>query len=155
AAIQAPTRLGMSPGETIIVEDAIKAVVTKSANDVAVVIAEAVGGNEHDFAERMTHKARTLGMSRTSYRNASGLPDNEQVTTARDQAQLGRAIQQRFPRYYRYFGTQYFTYHELPMRNQNRLLGRIDGIDGIKSGYTQTSGFNLVASVRRNNRHIV
>jgi D-alanyl-D-alanine carboxypeptidase len=154
AAAQAPTRLGLKPDETIMVEDAIKALVTKSANDIAVVIAEAIAGSERDFAELMTRKAQALGMSRTIYRNASGLPDDEQVTTARDQALLGRAIQERFPRYYHYFGTQYFSYHGLPMRNHNQLLGRVDGVDGIKTGYTQVSGFNLVASVRRNDRHI-
>src|SRR5262245_63181384 len=143
AAAQAPSRLGLRPGETIIVEDSIKALVTKSANDVAVVVAEAIAGSEGDFAELMTRKAQSLGMGRTIYRNASGLPDDGQVTTARDQAILGRAIQQRFPRYYRYFGTRYFTYHGLPMHSRSQLLGSIDGIDGIKTGYTQASGFNL------------
>src|SRR6202043_2611632 len=103
----------------------------------------------------MTSKARALGMSRTIYRNASGLPNDEQVTTARDQATLGRAIQERFPRYYRYFATPSYTYHGQTMRNHNHLLGHVEGLDGIKTGYTQASGFNLVASVHRNNRHIV
>ena len=128
---------------------------TKSANDAAVVVAEAIGGNESDFAEMMTKKAHALGMSRTVYRNASGLPNDEQVTTARDQALLGRAIQERFPRQYRYFSTSSFTYHGETMGNHNHLLGRVDGVDGIKTGYTQASGFNLVTSVHRNNRHIV
>src|SRR5258708_17846430 len=103
----------------------------------------------------MTRKARSLGMSRTVYRNASGLPDEEQVTTARDQALLGRTIQDHFPRYYRYFSTPSFAYHGESMRNHNRLLGRVEGVDGIKTGYTQASGFNLVSSVRRGTRHIV
>jgi len=155
AASQAPTKLGLHSGATIEVEDAIKALVTQSANDAAVVIAEAIGGGEHDFAEMMTRKAHALGMSRTVYRNASGLPDDEQVTSARDQALLGRAIQERFPRHYRYFATPSFTYHGVSMRNHNHLLGNVEGLDGIKTGYTQASGFNLVTSVRRDGRHIV
>ncbi len=155
ASVQAPTKLGLKPGQTIAVEDAIKGLVTKSANDAAVVVGEAIGGSETDFADLMTKKAHALGMSRTVYRNASGLPNDEQVTTARDQALLGRAIQERFPRQYRYFSTSTFTYHGESMRNHNQLLGRVEGVDGIKTGYTQASGFNLVTSVHRNNRHIV
>jgi D-alanyl-D-alanine carboxypeptidase len=155
ASVQAPTKLGLKPGQTIAVEDAIRGLVTKSANDAAVVVAETIGGDESDFAEMMTKKAHALGMSRTVYRNASGLPNDEQVTTARDQALLGRAIQERFPREYRYFSTPSFTYHGEAMRNHNSLLGQVEGLDGIKTGYTQASGFNLVTSVRRNNRHIV
>jgi len=155
AAEQAPTKLELKPDQTIEVEDAIRGLVTKSANDAAVVIAEAIGGDEHEFAEMMTRKAHALGMSRTVYRNASGLPNDEQITTARDQALLGRVIQQRFPRYYGYFATPSFTYHGMSMLNHNKLLGRVEGVDGIKTGYTQASGFNLVASVRRSNRHIV
>jgi len=155
AASQAPTKLGLKPGQTLAVEDAIRGLVTKSANDAAVVVAEAIAGDEDEFAKLMTRKARALGMSRTIYRNASGLPDDEQVTTARDQAQLGRAIQDRFPRYYRYFSLSSFTYRGESMRNHNHLLGQVEGVDGIKTGYTYASGFNLVTSVRRNNRHIV
>jgi D-alanyl-D-alanine carboxypeptidase len=103
----------------------------------------------------MTRKARALGMTRTVYRNASGLPDDEQVTTARDQSTLGRAIQDRFPRYYRYFSTTVFNYHGHSIRNHNRLLGSVEGVDGIKTGYTRASGFNLVTSMRRGNRHLV
>ena len=128
---------------------------TRSANDAAVVIAEAIGGDEDDFAKMMTRKARALGMSRTVYRNASGLPDDEQVTTARDQSTLGRAIQDRFPRYYRYFSTAAFNYHGHSIRNHNHLLGSVEGVDGIKTGYTRASGFNLVTSMRRGNRHLV
>jgi D-alanyl-D-alanine carboxypeptidase len=155
ASEQAPTKLGLKPGQTIKVEDAIKGLVTRSANDAAVVIAEAIAGDEDDFAKLMTRKARALGMSRTTYRNASGLPDDEQVTTARDQSTLGRAIQDRFPRYYRYFSTQAFNYHGQSIRNHNHLLGEVEGVDGIKTGYTRASGFNLVTSMRRGNRHLV
>ncbi|WP_454627458.1 serine hydrolase [Bradyrhizobium cenepequi] len=155
ASEQAPTKLGLRPGQTIKVEDAIKGLVTRSANDAAVVIAEAIGGEEDDFARMMTRKARSLGMSKTVYRNASGLPNDEQVTTARDQATLGRAIQDRFPRYYRYFSTTVFTYRGQSIRNHNHLLGSVEGIDGIKTGYTRASGFNLVSSIHRGNRHLV
>jgi D-alanyl-D-alanine carboxypeptidase len=155
ASEQAPTKLGLRPGQTIRVEDAIKGLVTRSANDAAVVIAEAIAGDERDFASLMTRKARALGMVRTVYRNASGLPDDEQVTTARDQSTLGRAIQDRFPRYYRYFSTTAFNYHGHSIRNHNRLLGNVEGVDGIKTGYTRASGFNLVTSMRRGNRHLV
>jgi D-alanyl-D-alanine carboxypeptidase len=155
AASQAPTKLGLKPGSTIAVEDAIKAVVTKSANDAAVVIAEAIAGDEDAFAEQMTRKAHSLGMTRTVYRNASGLPDADQVTTAREQALLGRAIRERFPRFYKYFATSAFVYRGHAMRNHNKLLGSVEGVDGIKTGYTRASGFNLVTSVRRGNRHIV
>jgi D-alanyl-D-alanine carboxypeptidase len=155
ASVQAPTKLGLRPGQNLEVEDAIRGLVTKSANDAAVVVAEAIAGNEDDFAALMTSKARALGMNRTTYRNASGLPNDEQVTTARDQALLGRAIQERFPRYYRYFSTPSFTYRGESMRNHNRLLGRVEGVDGIKTGYTRASGFNLVTSVKRDNRYIV
>ena len=143
ASMQAPSKLGLMPGQTIAVEDAIRALVTKSANDAAVVVAETIGGDEDSFARMMTRKARALGMSRTNYANASGLPDEEQVTTARDQVTLGRAIQDRFPRYYRYFATSSFVYRGHAMRNHNKLLGRVEGVDGIKTGYTNASGFNL------------
>jgi D-alanyl-D-alanine carboxypeptidase len=155
ASEQAPTKLGLRPGQTICVEDAIKGLVTRSANDAAVVIAEAIAGDEDDFAKLMTRKARALGMSRTVYRNASGLPDDDQVTTARDQSTLGRAIQDRFPRYYRYFSTTAFNYHGHSISNHNHLLGTVEGVDGIKTGYTRASGFNLVTSMRRGNRHLV
>src|SRR3954449_4358822 len=155
ASEQAPTKLGLRPGQTIRVEDAIKGLVTRSANDAAVVIAEAIAGDEDDFAKLMTRKARALGMTRTVYRNASGLPDDEQVTTARDQSTLGRAIQDRFPRYYRYFATNVFVYRGHAIRNHNKLLGSVEGVDGIKTGYTRASGFNLVTSMRRGNRHLV
>src|SRR3954454_4050052 len=155
ASEQAPTKLGLRPGQSIKVEDAIKGLVTRSANDAAVVIAEAIAGDEDDFAKLMTRKARALGMTKTVYRNANGLPNDEQVTTARDQATLGRAIQDRFPRYYRYFATTVFNYRGHSIRNHNRLLGNVEGVDGIKTGYTRASGFNLVTSMRRGNRHLV
>lgn len=155
AAAQAPSKLGLQPGETISVENAIKAVVTKSANDIACAIAENIGGDERTFAQMMTRKAHALGMRDTHYANASGLPDPAQITTAYDLAVLGRAIQDRFPRYYRYFSTHSFAYNGALHRNHNHLLGRVEGMDGIKTGYTRASGFNLLTSVRRGHHHIV
>lgn len=155
AASMAPSKLGLHPGSTIAVEDAIKSIVTKSANDIAVAVAEAVGGSEDRFAELMTAKAHALGMAHTHYANASGLPDPEQLTTARDLTILGRAIQERFPRYYGYFSTHVFNYRGASMVNHNHLLGRVEGMDGIKTGYTRASGFNLLTSVRRGNKRIV
>ena len=155
AASMAPSKLGLRPGSTIEVEDAIKAIVTKSANDIASAIGEAVGGTEDRFAEMMTAKAHALGMSRTHYENASGLPDPDQVTTARDLSILGRAIQERFPRYYTYFATPHFAFRGQVMRNHNHLLGRVEGVDGIKTGYTRASGFNLLTSAKAGNRRIV
>jgi D-alanyl-D-alanine carboxypeptidase len=155
AASQAPTKLGLDPGDTLKVEDAIKGLVTKSANDAAVVIAEALGGSEAEFARMMTRKARAIGMRNTTYDNASGLPDDAQVTSARDQALLGIVIQERFPKFYHYFSLERFVYHGHAMRNHNHLLGKVDGVDGIKTGYTRASGFNLITSVRRGARHIV
>jgi D-alanyl-D-alanine carboxypeptidase len=155
AAIQNPTKLGLKANQTIKAEDAIKGLVTKSANDAAVVVAEAIGGSEEEFAGLMTLKARALGMTSTTYVNASGLPAIEQITTARDQAVLGRAIQHRFPGYYQYFATPSFHYKGVEMRNHNALLRQVKGVDGIKTGYTEASGYNLVSSVRRDEKHIV
>ncbi|MCC6775272.1 MAG: SPOR domain-containing protein [Hyphomicrobiales bacterium] len=155
AAGQSPTKLGLKPGSSIQVEDAIKGIITRSANDAAVVVAEAIGGSEPAFAKLMTRKAQALGMSHTLYKNASGLPDDEQVTTARDQSTLGRAIQERFPRYYKYFSTRSFTFRGQAIGNHNHLLGRVEGVDGIKTGYIRASGFNLVTSVHRGNRYLV
>jgi D-alanyl-D-alanine carboxypeptidase len=155
ASEQAPTKLGLRPGQTIAVEDAIKGLVTKSANDAAAVVAEAIAGSEEEFAERMTRKARALGMSGTTYVNASGLPAEAQITTARDQVLLGRAIQTRFAQYYGYFATPRFQYRGASMNNHNTLLATVEGVDGIKTGYTEASGYNLVTSVHRNNRHLV
>jgi len=155
AALRPPTKLGLKAGQTLAVEDAIKGLVTKSANDAAVVVSEAIGGSEEEFAKLMTAKAHALGMIGTTYVNASGLPAEEQITTARDQAILGHAIQHRFPDYYRYFATPSFRYRNIEMRNHNALLGNVKGVDGIKTGYTEASGYNLVTSTRRDERHII
>ncbi|MGV6874916.1 D-alanyl-D-alanine carboxypeptidase [Pseudochelatococcus sp. B33] len=156
AASQPPSKLGVRAGSTISVEDAIKALVTRSANDVAVVIAENIAGTEEEFARMMTNKARALGMSKTTFRNPHGLPANPpNITTARDLALLGRAIQDRFPRYYAYFSTRSFTYAGQNIPNHNRLLGRVEGVDGIKTGYTRASGFNLLTSMRADGRHVI
>lgn len=155
AALQPPTKLGFKANQTITVEDAIKGMCTRSANDAAMVVGEAIGGTEEEFAKLMTEKARALGMANTTYVNASGLPAEEQITTARDQAILGRAIQDRFPNYYRYFSTTNFRYRGVDIHNHNSLLGNVKGVDGIKTGYTEASGYNLVTSVRRDERYIV
>ena len=155
ASRQRPVKLGLKPNQTIKVEDAIKGLVTKSANDAAAVVAEAIGGTEEEFAKLMTLKARMLGMTNTTYINASGLPADDQITTARDQAILGRTIQHRFPFYYRYFSTPAFQYRGAEIRNHNNLLGNVKGVDGIKTGYTDASGYNLTSSVRRDEKHIV
>lgn len=155
AAHQPPTKLHVRTGKTIAVEDAIQALITRSANDVAVVIAEAISGSEAEFAKLMTQKAHALGMTGTTYVNASGLPADEQITTARDQALLGRVIQERFPDYYRYFSVVWFRYRGRNIHNHNALLGQVEGVDGIKTGYTEASGYNLTASVKRDGKHIV
>lgn len=154
AAAAVPTKLGLKAGSKISVEDAIKSLVTLSANDIARVIAEHISGTESKFAERMTATAKALGMHRTTYRNASGLPDSKQVTTVRDQSILAVAIYQHFPKYYEYFQTRSFTYGKRTYGNHNRLLGE-RGVDGIKTGYTRASGFNLMTAARPENRHIV
>jgi D-alanyl-D-alanine carboxypeptidase len=152
---QAPSKLGLNAGDTISVEDAIKAVVTKSANDIAVAIAEQIGGTESNFAELMTKKAKALGMVRTVYANASGLPNPRQLTTARDLVTLGKSLQQRFPKYYAYFSLRSFDYEGDTIANHNKLLGRVDGVDGIKTGYTQASGFNLLTSVHQDDHALL
>ncbi len=155
AAGQAPSKLGFKPGDSISVRDAILAIVTRSANDVAVAIGEYLGGSESAFAQRMTAKAHALGMSNTTFRNASGLPNPGQVTTARDMATLGRALQEHHPAYFSYFATPSFVWRGQRIGNHDRLLGRVDGVNGIKTGYTRASGFNLVSSVTRGKRQIV
>ena len=155
AASMQPSKLGLKPGSTIKVRHAIKALVTKSANDAASTVAENLGGSEANFARRMTQTARALGMSRTTFANASGLPNRRQRTTARDMATLGLRVQRDFPQYYSYFRTRTFTYKGRRYGNHNRLLGRLKGVDGIKTGYTRASGFNLTSSVRRKGRHVV
>lgn len=151
----APSKLDLEPGSTIALDDAIKALVTKSANDVAVAIAEHIGGTESNFARLMTAKAHELGMKNTTFRNASGLPNDEQVTTARDMATLALRLMDNFPRHYRVFSTRSFSYNGKTYRNHNRLLFSYQGTDGIKTGYTRASGFNLVSSVHRKGRHVV
>jgi len=155
ASRQAPTKLGLKPGSTISVKDAMLSLITRSANDAAVVVAENLAGSEPAFAKRMTQTARSIGMSRTTFRNASGLPNPNQWTTARDMATLGRALQARYPKYYPYFATKSFVYNGRTIGGHNKLLGRVAGVDGIKTGYTRASGFNLVSSVKRDNRYIV
>ncbi len=150
-----PSKLGLKPGNTITVKDAILALVTKSANDVAATVAENIAGSEAKFAERMTRTARQIGMKRTTFRNPHGLPNDEQRTTARDMATLGIAIQERFPQYYGYFKTRVYKYKGRAYGNHNKLLGRVEGVDGIKTGYIRASGFNLVTSVKRDDRQIV
>lgn len=154
AASAVPTKLGLRSGSSITVENAIKALVTLSANDMARVIAEHISGSESAFAKRMTATARSLGMARTTYRNASGLPDPGQITTVRDQAILAIAVYQHFPKYYEYFQTKSFAYGKRVYGNHNRLLGA-NGVDGIKTGYTNASGFNLMTAARTDGRHIV
>ncbi|WP_245418401.1 SPOR domain-containing protein [Cohaesibacter intestini] len=155
AAARPPSKLGLRPGSSIRVRDAILALVTKSANDVAATIAENLGGTESNFAKMMTAKARSIGMSRTTFKNASGLPNKYQKTTAKDMALLGRALQDRFPKQYKFFNTRAFKYGKRRYGNHNRLLGRVKGVDGIKTGYTRASGFNLVSNVKSRDRHIV
>jgi D-alanyl-D-alanine carboxypeptidase len=155
AASRAPSKLALVPGETITVRDLILGVVTKSANDAAVVLAEALGGSETAFAQQMTWKARQLGMNYTVYRNASGLPDPEQRTTARDIARLALALYHQFPREYRYFSTQEFVFRGQQMRNHNHLMEWYPGLDGIKTGYVNASGFNLAASAVRDGRRLI
>ena len=155
AAAQSPSKLGVKPGETISVREAILAIVTRSANDVAVAIGEYLGGSESAFAGKMTATAHAIGMTRTVFRNASGLPDPNQMTTARDMATLGRALHDRFPREFAFFSTPSFVFDGERIANHNHLLGHIDGVNGIKTGYTRASGYNLVTSVERDGRDLV
>ncbi|MEM1365258.1 MAG: serine hydrolase [Pseudomonadota bacterium] len=150
-----PSRIAISTGKTLSVDSAIRALVTKSANNVAAAVAEHIGGTEGNFARMMTRKARALGMSKTTFRNASGLTSKGQLTTARDMAKLGLALREHFPREYKYFSTRSFKYGKATYGNHNRLLGRVKGVDGIKTGYTRASGFNLVSSVNTGGRKIV
>jgi len=155
AASQAPTKLGLKTGATIKVSDAIKALVTQSANDAAVTIAENLAGTEENFARLMTETARRIGMGNTTFRNSSGLPNDEQITTARDMAILAAHIIHDYPEYYSVFETRYFSFKGRKYRNHNKLLFGYKGTDGIKTGYTRASGFNLTASVHRGNKHLV
>lgn len=155
ASVQSPSKLGLVPGDRISVEDAVLALVTKSANDVAVVIAEAIGGSEEDFAELMTRKAHQIGMNSTTYRNASGLPNLGQISTPRDQATLARALIRTHGKYYHYFSTRQFRWKGQPITTHNRLMLRYPGADGIKTGYINASGFNLIASAKRDGRRLI
>ncbi|MEQ8325576.1 SPOR domain-containing protein [Parvibaculum sp.] len=150
-----PSKLGLRAGQTISVEDAILALVTRSANDVASATGAFIAGTEDDFAVLMTKKARALGMSKTTYKNASGLPNSAQKTTARDQATLAKRVREDFPQYYHYFSTEYFAWGKARIRNHNRLLGEYKGTTGLKTGYTNASGFNLTATVERDNKFLI
>ena len=152
---QPASDLGIDAGGFISVEDAIYALVTKSANDIAVVVAERIAGNEERFAALMTVKARFLGLENTRFYNASGLPDERQITTARDMARLAQAMLETHGDYYHYFENRLFRWDGVTYRNHNRLLGAVDGVDGIKTGYTRASGFNLMASARRGDERII
>jgi D-alanyl-D-alanine carboxypeptidase len=156
AASKPPSRLGLVAGMTLTAEEAILALVTKSANDAAAALGEHLGGgSETRFAQMMTLKARALGMSRTTFRNASGLPDLDQVSTARDMALLGRRLLQDFPERYSYFSTPHFAFRGRTHWNHNRLLSEYEGTDGIKTGYVNDSGFNLVASTQRDGVRLI
>jgi D-alanyl-D-alanine carboxypeptidase len=151
----APSKLGVRAGQSITAETATRAIVVKSANDIACAVAETLGGSESAFAQRMTRTARGLGMSRTTFLNASGLPNPGQVTTARDMATLGLRLMRDYPQYYPYFRTRSFVYQGKTIKGHNRLLGSYEGTDGIKTGYIAASGFNLVSSVRRGDKRLV
>src|SRR3954465_12856259 len=151
----APSRLGLVAGTTVRVEDAILGLVTRSANDAAVALAEAIGGTEEQFAEMMTTKARILGMRNTSFRNASGLPNTRQITTARDIATLSQALIKGHARHYPYFSRTSFTYNGAPVQTHNHLMSRYDGMDGIKTGFVNASGFNLAGTAVRNGRRLI
>lgn len=155
AASQPPTKLRLTPGETVDVDTAIRALVVKSANDVAVAVGEFLAGSEEAFAGIMTAKARQIGMRNTVFRNASGLPDDAQHTTARDMAVLGMALRQRFPQYYHYFSSTDFMFRGKLVKGHNDMLGRVPGVDGIKTGYIRASGFNIVTSYDAGGRRIV
>lgn len=149
-----PTKMGFVGG-SVMVRDAVMGLVTRSANDAAIVLGEALGGDEENFARMMTAKARQLGMASTVYRNASGLPNREQVTTARDMAKLAHALLRDFPHYYPVFSVQSYNYRGRPLANHNRMLQTYAGADGLKTGYTNASGFNLVMSAVRDNRRLI
>jgi D-alanyl-D-alanine carboxypeptidase len=155
ASRQSPSKLGLNPGDTITLRNAVMALITRSANDMAVVIAESLAGNEANFAQRMTTTARKLGMSRTTFKNASGLPAKGQITSARDMGVLGQALIRDFPEQYKMFNTESFVFRGQSIHNHNRLLGNYPGLDGIKTGYIRASGFNLVASAERGNHRLI
>ncbi|HZZ32862.1 MAG TPA: D-alanyl-D-alanine carboxypeptidase family protein [Phenylobacterium sp.] len=155
AAAQAPTKLGVRAGDSVSVEDAMDGMATKSANDMAVAMAEKLGGTESRFAALMTLRAQELGMQNTHFVNASGLPDSRQLTTARDIAILSRAVMRDYPQYYKLFSLQEFRFRGQTIANHNHLLGRMPGVDGLKTGFTNASGFNLAVSAVRDNRRLI
>jgi D-alanyl-D-alanine carboxypeptidase len=155
AASQPPTKLDLKAGRKIRIEHAILGLVTKSANDAAMVLAEGIGGSEARFVSMMNQKARRLGMARTTFRNPSGLPDDDQVTTARDLATLANALIRDYPKYYPYFSRARFTYQGIEHPNHNRLMEMYQGMDGLKTGYIRASGFNLAASAVRDGRRLI
>jgi D-alanyl-D-alanine carboxypeptidase len=155
ASRQQPSKLGLKPGTTIKVEDAIRALVTKSANDVAVVLAEKLGGTESKFAVKMNAKAKQLGLAHTTFKNASGLPNKAQLTTAADLEKLGEAMFRDHRDRYNYFSTPQFKWKRRVYANHNGLLGHVEGVDGIKTGYTNASGYNLMASAERNGHRVM
>ncbi|ESR23576.1 D-alanyl-D-alanine carboxypeptidase [Lutibaculum baratangense] len=155
AAAEPPSKIGVKPGSTITVEDAIKAMLTKSANDVAHVVAENIGGSVPAFAQRMTRTARSIGMTKTTFANPHGLPNSNNISTARDLAILGQVTMRRFPNYFGYFSIRSFTYKGQTYGNHNKLLGRVAGVDGFKTGYIRASGFNLLATMQRGDRRII
>ena len=156
AASRPPSKLGILAGQSITVEQAILALVTRSANDVAAAVGERLsGGSEARFGQMMTMRARAIGMTRTTFRNASGLPDSEQVTTARDMATLGRRLIADFPEHYHYFGVSHAQFGGLRIRNHNRMLESYEGVDGIKTGFINASGFNIVTSASRGGQRVV
>ena len=155
AAAQAPTKLGVRAGDSVTVEDAMNGMATKSANDMAVAMAEKLAGTESRFAALMTLRAQELGMQNTHFANASGLPDSRQLTTARDIAILSRAVMRDYPQYYKLFSLQQFNFRGQVMANHNHLLGRMPGVDGLKTGFTNASGFNLAVSAVRDNRRLI
>ncbi|MER9407366.1 D-alanyl-D-alanine carboxypeptidase [Mesorhizobium caraganae] len=155
AARQPPTKLRFRRGESIDVDSAIRAIVVKSANDVAVAVGEYLGGSEDQFAAMMTSKARQIGMTSTVFRNASGLPDAGQHTTARDMAVLGMALRARFPQHFHYFSESDFMFRGRLVRGHNDMLGRVRGVDGIKTGYIRASGYNIVTSYNADGRRLI
>ena len=155
AARQQPSKLGLKPGATISVRDAMGVIATRSANDISVALAEAISGSEEDFALRMTRTARKLGMTRTTFRNATGLPDDQHVTTARDIATLSRALIRDYPRRYPLFSTVEYEYEGQQIGNHNHLLKTMPGVDGIKTGFTNAAGFTLAASSMRNGKRLI
>lgn len=155
AASQPPAKIGLKAGSTITVEQAARALSVKSANDVGVAVAENLAGSERAFARKMTQKARALGLTKTRFVNATGLPDPAQVTTARDMAKLGLALKRTFPQYASYYRARSFSYNGRSFKATNNLLGKVAGVDGLKTGYVRMSGYNLVATARRGGKQLV